>query len=69
MKKNMGALDKIIRVVLAIAAAALVYFEVVTGVYSYVLLTITAIFILTSLVGFCPLYGIFGLNTCPAKSK
>lgn len=65
----MGALDKIIRVVLAIAAAALVYFEVVTGVYSYVLLTITAIFILTSLVGFCPLYGIFGLNTCPAKSK
>ncbi|MBT8281117.1 MAG: DUF2892 domain-containing protein [Muriicola sp.] len=69
MKKNMGALDKVIRIIVGLGAAALVYYEVVTGMYSYVLLAITAIFILTSLVGFCPLYGIFGLNTCPAKSK
>ncbi|WP_372974222.1 DUF2892 domain-containing protein [Muriicola sp.] len=69
MKKNMGALDKVIRVVIALVAAALVYYDVVGGMYSYILLTITAIFLLTSLVGFCPLYGLFGLNTCPVNKR
>ncbi|GGD55756.1 YgaP family membrane protein [Muriicola marianensis] len=69
MKKNMGALDKVIRVVIALVAAALVYYDVVEGMYSYILLTITAIFLLTSLVGFCPLYGLFGLNTCPVNKR
>ncbi len=69
MKKNMGALDKVVRVIIALVAAALVYYEVVEGVVSYILLTVTAIFLLTSLIGFCPLYGIFGLNTCPARGK
>ncbi len=65
----MGALDKIIRTVIALVAAALVYYNVVEGVYSYILLTITAIFLLTSLIGFCPLYGLFGINTCPARDR
>ncbi len=65
----MGALDKVIRVVIALVAAALVYYDVVGGMYSYILLTITAIFLLTSLVGFCPLYGLFGLNTCPVNKR
>ncbi len=65
----MGTIDKIIRVIVALVAAALVYYEVVGGVASYILLTVTAIFLLTSLIGFCPLYGIFGLNTCPARER
>ena len=69
MKTNMGTLDKIIRVLVAIAAGLLVYFEVVQGVYSYILLAIVAIFLLTSLVGFCPIYGLFGINTCTVKKK
>jgi hypothetical protein len=69
MKTNMGTWDRLIRVIIALVAAALVYYDVVEGVYSYILLAITAIFLLTSLVGFCPLYGIFGLNTCPAGKK
>ncbi|NER10579.1 Protein of unknown function [Muriicola jejuensis] len=69
MKTNMGTLDKIIRVVVALTAAALVYYDVVQGVYSYVLLTITAIFLFTSLIGFCPLYGIFGINTCSVNRR
>jgi len=67
MKKNMGGLDKVIRVVLAIAAALLVYFEVVVGPLAYILLTITGVFLITSLVGFCPLYGIFGISSCKSK--
>jgi len=69
MKANMGTLDKVIRVILAVVAGLLVYYDVVEGVWSYILLTITAVFLLTSLVGFCPLYGLFGLNTCQVKKN
>jgi hypothetical protein len=69
MKANMGTLDKVVRVILAVTAGLLVYYDVVEGVWSYILLTITAVFLLTSLVGFCPLYGLFGINTCQAKKK
>jgi len=65
----MGTLDKVIRVILAVVAGLLVYYDVVEGVWSYILLTITAVFLLTSLVGFCPLYGLFGLNTCQVKKN
>lgn len=67
MKKNMGSIDKIIRVLFAIVAAFLVYFEYVTDTFAYVLMALASIFVLTSLVGFCPLYGLFGLNTCKPK--
>lgn len=63
----MGGLDKVIRVILALVAGLLVYFEVVEGALAYILLTIVGIFVITSLVGFCPLYGIFGINSCRAK--
>lgn len=69
MKKNMGGLDKIIRVIIAVIAGLLVYFEVVDGSLAYILLTITGVFVLTSLVGFCPLYGMFGINSCRAKDN
>ncbi len=67
MIKNMGNLDKIIRLVVAIAAALLVYFNVVQGTLAFILLAVAGIFVLTSLVGFCPLYTLFGLNTCKVK--
>ncbi|MDV7140352.1 DUF2892 domain-containing protein [Maribacter sp. TH_r10] len=67
MKKNMGGTDKLIRVVVALIAGLLVYFEVVTDTFAYILLALAAIFVLTSLVGFCPLYGIFGVDTCSKK--
>lgn len=69
MKKNMGGLDKVIRVILALVAGLLVYFEVVDGALAYILLAITGIFVITSLVGFCPLYGIFGINSCRTKKN
>ena len=67
MKKNMGGTDKIVRILLAIVVGLLVYFEVVNGTLAYILMAVAAIFVLTSLVSFCPLYGIFGLNTCKPK--
>lgn len=69
MKTNLGGLDKIIRVSLAVVAGLLVYFEVVDDTLAYILLTLIGVFVITSLVGFCPLYGIFGINSCGRKKN
>ena len=64
MKKNMGGTDKLIRVILALIMGLLVYFEVVEDILAYILLVLAGIFVLTSLVGFCPLYGVLGIDSC-----
>jgi hypothetical protein len=64
MKTNMGKADKTIRILLALVFAVLVYTDIVTGIAAYVLLVLTAIFLLTSIINFCPLYKLFGIDTC-----
>ena len=68
MKKNMGSADRIIRIVAAIAFAILYFTGTITGTLGIVLLILEVVFILTSLVGFCPLYTLFGINSCQGKS-
>lgn len=65
----MGTTDRSIRVLAAIIAALLVYFEVVQGTFSNILIVLAAIFVLTSLVSFCPLYALVGLQTCDVDTK
>jgi hypothetical protein len=60
----MGNTDKAIRIVIAIVLGVLIYTNVVTGALALVLGIVGAIFVLTSLISFCPLYRIFGMNTC-----
>lgn len=67
MKKNMGGLDRTIRIIIALVLVALYYFKVIEGTLAYVLLAISGIFLLTSLINFCPLYTILGINTCKVK--
>lgn len=69
MKNNMGSLDRSIRVLAAIAIAILYFSGTITGTLGLVLLVVVGVFLLTSLVGFCPLYTILGLNTCSRKSQ
>lgn len=69
MKNNMGSLDRSIRVLAAIAIAILYFSGTITGTLGLVLLVVAGVFLLTSLVGFCPLYTILGLNTCSRKSQ
>ncbi len=64
MKKNMGTADKAIRVIIAVVLAVLVYNETITGTLSYVALAFAVIFVLTSLISFCPLYLPFKISTC-----
>jgi len=63
MKTNMGGLDRILRLVLAIVVAVLFFTKQITGTAAIVLGVIAVIFVLTSLVGFCPLYVPLGIST------
>ncbi|GAB4164558.1 MAG: DUF2892 domain-containing protein [Winogradskyella sp.] len=67
MKKNMGNLDKSIRIAIAIGIALLYYFNIIEGTLAYVLMALAIIFLLTSFISFCPLYIPFGWNTCKRK--
>jgi Protein of unknown function (DUF2892) len=69
MKPNMGNADRIIRVLLAAVFAFLYFSGIVTGTLGLILVILGAVFVLTSLVSFCPLYTLVGLNTCPAKKQ
>ncbi len=64
MKVNMGAADRIIRILIAAVVAYLYFSGTVTGTLGIVLLVVGAIFLLTSLVSICPLYSLLGINTC-----
>lgn len=64
MKANMGNTDRIIRVILAIVFAALYFTGTVAGTWGTVLVVLGGIFLATSVISFCPLYTLVGVNTC-----
>ncbi|SDI57951.1 YgaP family membrane protein [Mucilaginibacter sp. P25] len=63
MKKNMGTLDRSLRILAALAIAILYYKGVLSGTLAIILLALAAIFILTGFVSFCPLYYPFKIST------
>jgi hypothetical protein len=67
MKKNVGNIDRVVRLLLAAVFIALFALGKVEGTLGIVLVALGSIFALTAFVGFCPLYTIFGLSTCPVK--
>ena len=62
-KKNMSITDRTIRIVVAVVFSALVLTQVI-GSWSIVLISFAAVLIVTSIIGNCPLYTVFGVNTC-----
>jgi hypothetical protein len=69
MKKNMGGADRIIRIILALLVGVLYRQGIIDGTLAYVLIALAAVFVLTSFIGFCPLYRLVGLNTCQVKKR
>ena len=65
MKKNVGNLDKLARIVLAAVLGGLFFAKILTGFWGYGALILAAIFLLTSVISFCPIYAVFGMNSCP----
>jgi cellobiose-specific phosphotransferase system component IIC len=69
MKINMGSADRIIRVLAALLIVVLYATSVISGMLATVFLIVAAVFTLTSLIGSCPLYLPFGINTRKSKDK
>ena len=67
MKKNMGTIDKVIRILVAIVVVVLYFTHVISGTLAVILLILAGIFVLTSLISFCPLYLPFGISTKPKE--
>ena len=66
MKSNVGSIDKIVRIVVGIALLSL--FFILDGGMKYIGL-IGIVPIATALMGWCPLYSLIGLSTCPLTGK
>jgi amino acid transporter len=64
LNKNMGTLDRIIRIGIAVVIAVLYFSGNLSGLAAIILGILAVIFVLTSIVSFCPLYLPFGISTC-----
>jgi uncharacterized membrane protein len=67
MIKNMGNIDRTLRVIVALLLVILYFANVVTGTFGVILLIVAVVFLLTSSISFCPLYAILGLNSGKKK--
>ena len=63
MKRNVGTLDKVIRIVLALLGGFLLIGGLIQGTLGVVVGVLAAIFLIIAIIGFCPLYTIFGIST------
>jgi len=67
MKKNVGSVDKMIRIFVALVVGVLIYLDVVSGTLAIVLGVVAIVFLLTAFFGFCLIYKPLGINTCRRK--
>ena len=63
MKANMGFADKMVRISIATLVVVAYFMELISGTTALVLGILAAVFLLTSLINFCPLYSVFGIST------
>lgn len=69
MKKNMGSKDKYIRIFLAVIVAILYFTGIINGLTAIILGVLAIIFLITSMINFCPIYAALGINTLKKKNK
>ena len=67
MKKNMGTVDRVVRILIAVVIAILYFTDQITGTAAIILGIIAVAFLLTSLMGSCPAYLPLGLSTKKAE--
>jgi hypothetical protein len=67
MKKNVGSIDKIIRIIIAVVAIILIATCTVTGTLAIIVGIVGGAMLLTAIFGFCGLYSLIGFNSCSVK--
>jgi hypothetical protein len=68
MKKNVGKIDRLVRIILAFVLLVVAFAIPLEGVLQYVFFALGAILLVTAFVSFCPLYTVVGCNTCAKKA-
>ncbi len=63
MKRNMGILDRIIRIAIVAAVVVLYFVHVLSPVASIILGVLALVFLLTSIIGMCPIWMALGIST------
>lgn len=66
--ENLGTTDKVIRLVISAAIVILFVADLIGGPLAAGLLSLSAILAFTALVGFCPLYKVFGIDSRKRRS-
>lgn len=69
MKINIGSSDKLVRLSIALVLIILFYFEIISGTLGLIALVAAFVLSITSLINFCPIYPIFGINTSKKKEN
>ncbi len=69
MKKNVGSIDKIVRILIAAVAIWVAYTQQVASPWDYVLYVVAAIMLITAVTSTCPLWIVFSINSLKAKLK
>jgi len=64
MKANVGGMDRILRMLLGVAFIIVGAMGLLDAPWGYVAIGAGAVFLLTSLIRFCPIYPVLGINTC-----
>jgi len=63
MKKNLGTIDKVIRILIAVVVVILYFTNIITGTLGIILLLLSAVLVLTTLINFCPIWSVLGIST------
>ena len=64
MKRNVGKMDAIIRIVTAFIISALFITHTITNVFAETAIIIGGILLITGIMNFCPFYALFRINSC-----
>ncbi len=63
MTRNVGPEDRVVRIVVAIGLAVLIYFNVLNGIAAIIAGVVAAVLLLTGLFAWCPFYKLIGVDT------
>ncbi len=67
MTANVGSTDKIVRLVLALVAVVFAFVTGIATVLGMLLIVVGVVLAATAFTGFCPIYRVFGMSTCPVR--
>lgn len=69
MKKTVGSVDKVIRIILGLFLLIIAFAVSVWQTLKVILIVVGVIALLTAITSICPLYSLLGINTCKLKDK